>query len=172
MRGGQTHTGGDQSDTLLLVKLAWRTQLKHEAMNPDTPPNRRLNQYRPSLQGLTFLCSLWGCRVSLPCCWEHWAGLSMCSSFSQMHPSGKAVAPGERARAHKLQKGHSPFFSLSSWQVEWLIQSFYQNLRGGREEVSPLLKFLILGLHAFCFSGTVGMPYQMRVKENFILSLF
>lgn len=133
-------------------------------MDPDPQPNWRPNHSRPSLQGLAFLCSLWGCGVSLPCGWEHWAGLSMCSSFFQMHPSGKEVAPGKRVRAHKLQKGNSPAFFLSSWQMEWLIQSFYQNPRGGREEVSPLLTFLILDLHAFCFSGAVGMPYQMQWK--------
>lgn len=34
---------------------------------------------------------------------------------------------------------------------------------------APQLTFLIWDLHALCLPGTVGMFYQMRVKENFIL---
>lgn len=50
----------------------------------------------------------------------------------------------------------------------YLIHSFYGNLRGGKQEVSPKLTF-ILDLHALCLPGTAGMLYQMRMKDNFIL---
>lgn len=54
--------------------------------------------------------------------------------------------------------------------MEWLVHSFYGNLRGGRKEESVLFaNILILDLRALCLSGTAGILYQMRMKDFFSL---
>ena len=167
----QSHTNGDQSAALLLIKLAWRTWPKHVAHGSQHSPNFRLCtaslEGGPLLalpQGTRFPMVTWEIAASASTCSgegmgrEHWIRLGAFSSFSQMLYCIEGIK-------RSPWKGKSLlFFSLLLGNR--VVNSFL--LWGGGEEGSALVTPVILDLHALCLSETVGMLYQRRVKENCI----
>ena len=70
----------------------------------------------------------------------------------------------------KLSNIFSP--PLSSWEMEWLILSFYGNLRGGGEEVGPPANISYLGSACFMLAWNCWNALSNEGEREFYSLLF